>query len=312
MADRLAALDDDMTATVDALGSLEPAAWNEADRLERVELFTLVAGVCADQHRLPPLAVARVASVDGATVGPVDRWRSLPDLGDAERALLELSEQFSVDVSSITDAQRSALFGSWGVDAATAVAIVFVMDFLPRTRAALDALGWPLPPDRGGPPRRPDASGIWEALDRLMRAAPRLDGLDPVTSELVRLRGARQHRCRLCQSLRSRPALLAGADEALLTGVEDFENSDLSPLQKAALALTDAMIWCPGSMEGPAARLRSAASPAQCLELVADVTRNALNKIAVALAADEAHVEDGIEIYDVDADGGLVYGLSVD
>jgi alkylhydroperoxidase family enzyme len=105
---------------------------------------------------------------------------------------------------------------------------------------------------------------------------------------------------------------LAGADEALLAGVEDFEHSDLSPLQKAALALTDAMIWRPGSIEGPATRLRSEASPAQCLELVADVTRNALNKIAVALGADEAHVEDGIEIYDIGPDGGLVYGLSVD
>ena len=47
-------------------------------------------------------------------------------------------------------------------------------------------------------------------------------------------------------------------------------------------------------------------------ELVLDVTRNALNKIAVALGADAAHVEDGIEIYDVDADGELVYGLTLD
>ena len=43
-----------------------------------------------------------------------------------------------------------------------------------------------------------------------------------------------------------------------------------------------------------------------------DVTRNALNKIAVALGADAAHVEDGVEIYDIGPDGTLVYGLTLD
>ena len=48
------------------------------------------------------------------------------------------------------------------------------------------------------------------------------------------------------------------------------------------------------------------------VELVLDVTRNALNKVAVALGADAAHVDDGIEVYDVEPDGSLVYGLSAD
>jgi hypothetical protein len=48
------------------------------------------------------------------------------------------------------------------------------------------------------------------------------------------------------------------------------------------------------------------------VEVVLDVTRNALNKIAVALGADAAHVEDGIEVYDVEPDGTLVYGVPVD
>jgi hypothetical protein len=34
--------------------------------------------------------------------------------------------------------------------------------------------------------------------------------------------------------------------------------------------------------------------------------------VAVALGADAAHVEEGIEIYDVEPDGSLVYGLSPD
>ena len=73
------------------------------------------------------------------------------------------------------------------------------------------------------------------------------------------------------------------------------------------------MIWNPGRID-PAvvAGLRAVASPSQQVELVLDVTRNALNKIAVGLGADAAHVEDGIEIYDVEPDGSLVYGLTAD
>ena len=47
-----------------------------------------------------------------------------------------------------------------------------------------------------------------------MRQVARLDTLDPVLTELVRLRGARQHECRLCGSRRSVAAIGAGAEEA--------------------------------------------------------------------------------------------------
>ena len=48
------------------------------------------------------------------------------------------------------------------------------------------------------------------AVDQLMRATGRLRSLDPVLRELVRLRGARHHQCRRCQSVRSVAALEAG------------------------------------------------------------------------------------------------------
>ena len=47
------------------------------------------------------------------------------------------------------------------------------------------------------------------------------------------------------------------------------------------------------------------------VELVFDVVRNAANRIAVALGADEAHVADGVEYFAVEADGALTYGLPV-
>ena len=52
-------------------------------------------------------------------------------------------------------------------------------------------------------------------------------------------------------------------------------------------------------------------SPAELVELVLDIMRNAANKIAVAFGADNAHVTEGVEYYDTDANGDLVYGLTL-
>ena len=112
-------------------------------------------------------------------------------------------------------------------------------------------------------------------------------------------------------SVTARPSK-AGADEALLRSVDIYEDSELGELQKAALALTDAMIWTPGRPRiPPADRLAAVATPEQCAEVVLDVTRNTLDKIAVALEGDEPHVASGTELYDVDAEGQVVFGLGV-
>jgi hypothetical protein len=70
----------------------------------------------------------------------------------------------------------------------------------------------------------------------------------------------------------------------------------------------------PPSAAGGGRRFRTEASLEECAELVADVTRNApndLDKIAVALGADARPVEEGFEIYDVDADGEILDGPTV-
>ena len=226
-------------------------------------------------------------------------------------AVVTFAEQTCLDVAAVSDGQRTAFVAAAGKHAGTLAAALWVTEFLPRTRHALDALfgpgSWP------AAPTVPPPGGIWTALDGLIRAVPALDTLDPVTSELIRLRGARQHDCRLCRSLRSRSALLAGATDATFDAVDHHADSQLSPLQRAALAFTDAMIWTPGHLDPPAVeRLRAEADAAQQVEVVLDVTRNALNKVAVALGADAAHVEYGIEIYDVGPDGELLYGLTLD
>ena len=122
----------------------------------------------------------------------------------------------------------------------------------------------------------------------------------------MRLRGARQHDCRLCSSRRSADAIEAGADDAEFAAVDDYENSDLPDATKAALALVDAMIWTPDAVPAEVvARVREHLSDAQAVEVVLDVARNAANKIAVALRADAPEVSEGVQLFTTDADGTL-------
>jgi alkylhydroperoxidase family enzyme len=148
------------------------------------------------------------------------------------------------------------------------------------------------------------------ALDDWMRAVARLDVVDPVTTELVRLRGARTHDCRLCRSRRFVRAVRQGADESLFDQVDDYEHSSLSERHKTALRLTDAMLWRPTDYPaGLVQDVHGLFSAAEALELVLDVARNAANKIAVTFGADQPNVAQGVEYYDVDEAGELIYGL---
>ena len=188
----------------------------------------------------------------------------------------DVAEQFAVDVTGIDDELRARLDEAAGDRAFAVVMAIYLGDWVPRLRHALDVL---FAPGTWSEPEQDDGDR-WAAIDELQQAIARLDALDPVTTELVRLRGARQHQCRLCQSLRSRSALAAGADETTFAAVDDHATSELSDAHKAALALTDALIWTPTAIP---VDVRDHFSPEQVVELVLDVFRNAGNKIAVAL-----------------------------
>ena len=300
-----------------ALCDIEAAVWEDPTAAGPFDLAELMSRVCASVTGLDPLTPpAGVGRARWAGDDPA-RWRSIAGLSQADAVTLGFAEQFCADVSAISEQQRLDLTRAHGGRSATVAATVFAMDFLPRTYAALDAL-FEAHPATGpigsvGPVGEGHPPGLWAALDRFTRTVPQLDAVDPVTTELVRLRGARQHRCRICSSLRSRPALVAGADEETFSSVDDFERSDLSSSQKAALAFTDAMLWTPAAIDADVIEsLDASGTAAQRVELVLDITRNALNKVAVALGADAPHVESGVEIFDVDADGNLVYGLCLD
>ena len=148
------------------------------------------------------------------------------------------------------------------------------------------------------------------AVDEIIRVIPALQEIDPLTTELVRLLGARRHQCRVCQSVRSRSAFAAGGNDALFDAVEDFESASFAADQQAALAFADGFLASPARFEPDrVSALRRHFNRAAQIELVLDLTRNATNKVAVALGGDAPRVENGYEIYEVQADGEIVYGL---
>ena len=145
-------------------------------------------------------------------------------------------------------------------------------------------------------------------LDEVLRAVARFDHLDPVTTELVRLRGARHHNCRLCRSIRSASAVREVGDEEWFERIEGYETSDLGDSQKVALRLADAVIGQPTEVdEALVSAVRSHFDESQAVELVLDVFRNSSQKIAVSLGADQPHVTAGTELFEVTAEGSLIF-----
>lgn len=141
-------------------------------------------------------------------------------------------------------------------------------------------------------------------------AVARMRALDPVTSELVRLRGAAQHNCRVCKSLREVSALDAGGSETLYGEIERFDTSVLLDVRaKAALRYADALIWTPAHLAvDVAVEVRSRFSDDEAVELTFDIMRNASNKVAVSLGADAPRVQQGTERYRIGLDGQTVFG----
>ncbi|MGB3412795.1 MAG: hypothetical protein WBA45_16550 [Microthrixaceae bacterium] len=230
-------------------------------------------------------------------------------LPGASEASVRFAEQFALDVSIIDDALRSEFLSDSGDSTFGTIQTIWTADMVPRVRSVLDHIFNPSDWKAADPVEVGD-SELWTTVDDFIRVVHNLNGLDPVLSEVVRLRGAREHDCRLCKSLRSQSALAAGADEELFDSIDTDGQPGLSDRARTATALVDAFIWHPTSLPAElTARLRQQFEPAQAVELVLDIMRNAANKIAVALGADAPNVTHGIDIYDIDENGVAHYGL---
>jgi alkylhydroperoxidase family enzyme len=272
-----------------------PAAFDCFDQIE-----AMAAGN-VDPALLDPVRAAVAATLahpEELTRTPVTR-RDPPDPRASEA--VAFAEQFVVDVAGVTDEQRAALGAVMGADTFAFVQALYVVDVFQRGRIALERI-FVTP---FGPAPSPITGDLWPELEEFMRAVALLHALDPVTTELVRLRGARAHNCRICQSRLSLRAVEEAGDAELFLGEPD--DAALDERQRAALALADAVIWQPSAIDDAlVARVRGALSDAEIVEIVLDLVRNAANKIAVSLGGDEAVVTDGVEFYDVDATGDVI------
>jgi alkylhydroperoxidase family enzyme len=258
----------------------------------------------------------RLDAVIRLTCGRALKLKPLPcqvDLFDGksecESVVAAFAEQFATDVSGIGDGQRKMLLSAAGDRALRIVTATFIADFLPRVWAGFEALGMGRPGNGPEVAWDPDTDPAQVLLAEFVPAVARLRKLDPVTTEVVRLRGAMQHNCRLCKSLREEKALDAGGSEELYGDIERYEHSSrLTKRHKAALRYVDALLWTPSDIDAQVARgVRKNFSESEAAELTLDVMRNAANKIAVALGADAARVESGTERYLVDEDGQTVF-----
>jgi hypothetical protein len=168
-------------------------------------LDTLIRLTCGRALSLPPLP-SEVDMIDGTS--------------DREAVVAAFAEQFAVDVTGIGENQRAELLSVLGKNAFRAVVAIFIADFVPRVWAGFEALGMGKPGNGGPVEWDHDTDPIGARLNDFVPAVARLCKLDPVTTEVVRLRGAAQHNCRLCKSLREGNALDAGGSESLYADIE--------------------------------------------------------------------------------------------
>ncbi len=156
----------------------------------------------------------------------------------------------------------------------------------------------------------PIARELREAMEAFAAAAMRAGTVDPITTELVRLRCAGYHDCRLCGSLRLEAARLAGVDEEMAAKIATYESSDLPERAKVALRLADAVIIDPRSASPELAEeLHRHFSDEQIAELLLDVMKWSRQKELVALRL-ETPPWSGTNVLGFDDAGEPVFGAA--
>jgi AhpD family alkylhydroperoxidase len=322
------------------LAAVNERAWQACDpgRLELVRARTaqLIGNDEALRVRGPYPRAATEAKVRA-----VPDYPTSPLFSPAERETLAFAEQFVIDVAGTAESARDGLVRRLGADGARAlVSAIYVVEFTQRLQMVAARLLGRGDGDGHGPAAEEEAVGDGPAAEKgaaadgptaeegaaadgptaekgaaadatlagllaaYQAAVVRGSVLDPVTTELVRLRCARTHQCRICQTLRLADARAAGVDEAMTAQVDFYERSNLPERAKVALRVTDAFITRPDMLSDAAAgQARASFGPAELASLCLDITKWSTQKIHVALGTDGAG---GLE---TDEDGVAVFGF---
>ena len=287
------------------LAALNKRIWHDADpvllELARLRTAQLIGNPAAFQ--------TRYADVEAGTEAKIAALRDYPCsplFSAAEREALAFTEQFVIDVGGTTATARAELIAYFGAEGAwELVSAIYVVEFTQRLQMVAARLldDDPREPPLIGAPAAGDATQAG-LLTAYQEAVVRGSALDPMTTELVRLRCARTHRCRICQTLRLADARAAGVDETVTAQIDFYERSDLPERAKVALRVTDAFITRPDLLSGTVmGQARTSFGPAELASLCLDITKWSTQKIHVALGTDGA---DGLE---TDEDGVAVFGF---
>ena len=157
---------------------------------------------------------------------------------------------------------------------------------------------------------------LYALLGEYQNTVVRSTHLDVVTQELIRLRCARQHDCRICQTLRLTDAQLSGVNADMESKIDYYESSDLSERHKTALRLVDAFIWRPADISDElVAQAHEQFTDEELAEILVDITKWSTQKIHVTLGidgADHLEVDDRGVAYFAFGDDGKVARISAD
>jgi len=248
------------------------------------------ASLYAARASLPDSTLALMDRTLQATHAQKRREDATP-LNEAELAIADFCDQFVMGVGQTSDSQRSAVRHALGDQGSYQLAnALYLTDMYLRLAKALPSalsMTLDLPLDNAGAKACSNAD-----LDALIAsfaaAAVRANALDPLVSEMVRLRCAQTHRCRLCASLRVDQALEQGLNEDMVAMIAQYQTAPLSDSVKAALELADALILQPLAPEpGLLDRLSAHFTAEQITEICFDVVKWSQQKALVALELDE-------------------------
>lgn len=301
-----------------------PAELSEL-RPEAVALLAL-ANECAQQVVDPDLLELLRVRIDtligDGSLAENKPSAGAPDLTASQKVAVLFAEQFIIDVSGITDLDRDSLAEHFpGEEMRELITALYILECTYRLSlvARIMLADGSVPTDTAAFATQAASSAeqpnIRRSLKDYQDAVVRGTDLDPVTTELVRLRCARTHNCRICQTLRLSDARVAGADDSMTEKVDFYERSDLEESHKIALRITDAFISRPDTLSTETVvAARTIYTPVQLAELCLDITKWSTQKIHVALGTDGADAvpknEQGVSFFGFD-DLGQVTGYSI-
>ncbi|ONH32601.1 hypothetical protein BL253_04610 [Pseudofrankia asymbiotica] len=281
------------------------AGWDAAQATSRVEprLLDLVRGRVAAGHGL---ALEEAA---GSQPAPASAAAGRDDDDPLGQAVVAFTDGFVRHVATrrpdLVAVLREHLRGRGTRELAE---IIYVFDQAARLVIGHGRLFDPgefgdAPPDEA--PSEPRSLGAANLL--LHDAALGLSALDPVTTELVRLRAGSYHDCRTCLSLRLVIDGRVVVDEELFARLGGYaDDPAFSPSRRAALRYADAHMTGPRQITPELrAELRTHFSAAQLVELSLDVTAWNYQKTLVALDLDAPASGEGLTGMAINADGSL-------